>query len=170
MLFNVHGYPVPIIKSIEIIRQFQALDILAIVNDTYAILIEDKTYTKNHSDQLNRYREEVRIAYPDLVQLPIYYKIADQSHYHSVQDAGYFPFTRERILEVLERGRENGVSHPIFIDYLVHLEKLDSSINAYRTKPVVDWDGFAWQRFYMGLQKHFNGNWRILRFLVAATE
>jgi hypothetical protein len=59
MIFNVHNYPVPTIKKINIKRQFQGLDILAIVNDTYAILIEDKTYTKNHSNQLNRYRETV---------------------------------------------------------------------------------------------------------------
>jgi hypothetical protein len=159
MVFNVHGYPVPTIEKIDITRQFQALDILAIVNGTFAILIEDKTYTKNHSDQLNRYRQAVGNAFPDKVQLPIYYKIADQSDYRSIDEAGYFPFTREMILQVLQRGRRNGVSHPIFLDYLFHLEKLDSKINAYKTKPVSEWDGFTWQGFYMELQKHFKGNW-----------
>jgi hypothetical protein len=158
-IFNVHGYPMQIIESIEITRQFEGLDILAIVNGTYAILIEDKTYTKNHSDQLNRYRDAVEKYYPDKVQLPIYYKIADQSQYNSVVEAGYFSITRDRMLQVLQRGRRNGVSHPIFLDYLAHLEKLDSKINAFKTKPLVDWDGFAWQGFYMELQKHFIGNW-----------
>jgi hypothetical protein len=159
MIFNVYGYPLPTIKRIDITRQFQALDILAIVNGKYAILIEDKTYTQNHSDQLNRYREAVAKAHPDKVQLPIYYKIADQSHYKSVDEAGYYPFNRKRMLQVLQRGRGNGVSHPIFLDYLMHLEKLDGKINAYKTKPVIDWDDFTWQGFYMELQKHFKGNW-----------
>jgi hypothetical protein len=81
MIFNVNGYPVPTIEKIDIIRQFQALDILAIVNDKYAILIEDKTYTENHSNQLKRYREAITATHPDKIQLPIYFKIVDQSSY-----------------------------------------------------------------------------------------
>jgi hypothetical protein len=118
MIFNVHGYPVPTIEKIDITKQYQDLDILTIVNGTYAILIEGKTYSKNHSNQLNRYREAVVKAHPDKVQLPIFYKIADQSHYRSVDEAGYFPFTRERMLQILHRGRDNGVSHPIFLAIL----------------------------------------------------
>jgi hypothetical protein len=98
-------------------------------------------------------------AYPDKVQLPLYFKIADQSHYNSVLEAGYFPFTRERILPILQRCRTNGIKHPIFLDYPTHLEKLDCKINAFKTKPISDWDHFAWQGFYKELQKHFRGNW-----------
>jgi hypothetical protein len=159
MIFNVHNYPVPAIENIEIIRQFEGLDILAIINDTYAILIEDKTYTSDHSDQLIRYREAVARAYPDKVQLPVYFKIADQSHYRSVDKAGYYPFKRERMLQVLRRGRELGVTHPIFLDYLSHLEKLDEKVHAYKYKRIQAWDGFAWQGFFQELQKEFHGNW-----------
>lgn len=159
MMFNVHGIPMPTIEKLKITRQFQGLDVLAIVNDTYAILIEDKTFTKNHSNQLERYREAVERAHPDKIQLPIYYKIADESHYRSVEDAKYFPFTRDRMLKILQRGRKNGVNHPIFLDYITYLEKLESKINGYKLKTILDWDGYAWQGFYMELQKHFDGNW-----------
>ncbi|MED1905618.1 PD-(D/E)XK nuclease family protein [Cytobacillus firmus] len=71
-IFNLHGLTAQVIDSIEIKRQFKPLDILTIVNDTYAILIEDKTFSKNHSDQLNRYRKSVESEYPHLIQLPIY--------------------------------------------------------------------------------------------------
>ena len=37
-IFHLHGLPAPVIDSIEIKRQFKSLDILTIVNDTYAIL------------------------------------------------------------------------------------------------------------------------------------
>lgn len=159
MMFNVHGIPVPSIKKMEITRQFQGLDVLAIINDTYAVLIEDKTFTNNHSNQLKRYREAVEMAYPDKIQLPIYYKIADQSHYRSVVDEKYFPFTRGRMLQVLKRGRENGVNHPIYLDYLSYLEKLENKINSYKIKPITEWDSFAWQGFYMELQKYFDADW-----------
>jgi len=144
MVFNDHQYPVPTIRKINITRQFQSLDVLAIVNDTYAILIEDKTFTKNHSDQLNRYREAVTKACPKLIQLPVYYKIADQSHYQSVEAAGYIPFLRDRMLQVLNRGKEKGVTHPIYLDYLSYLTKLDHKVNAFKSELISNWEAFAW--------------------------
>jgi hypothetical protein len=159
LIFNVHGEPVPLIKEIKVEKQFKGLDVLAVVNDRYAILIEDKTFTKNHSDQLRRYSEAVKMRNPEWIQLPIYYKIADQSHYKSVTDAHYFPFTRERILQVLRRGLDNGVTHDVFLDYLSRLEWLDEQYKAFKYVPVKDWDSFAWQGFYIELQKEFDGHW-----------
>jgi hypothetical protein len=159
MIFNAHNLPVPVIESISIQRQFKALDILVIVNDTYAILIEDKTFTKDHSNQLARYRAAVKAAYPDLVQLPIYYKIADQSHYRSLESPGYIPFKRKMMLEVLQRGKQKGVQNPIFLDYLHYLEKIEEDISSFRVKPVKEWNHYAWQGFYQELQKEINGNW-----------
>lgn len=76
-IFNLHGFPVPFIDTVKIKCQFKSLDILANVNDKFAILIEDKTYTKDHSNQLMRYREAVKATYPNLIQLQIYFKIAE---------------------------------------------------------------------------------------------
>src|SRR5690606_37875466 len=67
-IFSAHHLSAPPIHSIKILRQFKSLDVLAIINDEYAILIEDKTYTKNHSNQLVRYREAVSKDYPNLIQ------------------------------------------------------------------------------------------------------
>ncbi|MEW8970366.1 MAG: PD-(D/E)XK nuclease family protein [Mesobacillus sp.] len=159
MIFNVHGEPVPLIKKIKIEKQFKGLDVLAVVNDRYAILIEDKTFTKNHSDQLRRYSEAVKIRNPEWIQLPIYYKIADQSHYHSITDAQYFPFTRERMIQVLRRGRDNGVTHDVFLDYLSRLEWLNEQYEAFKQVPVKEWDSFAWQGFFIELQKEIDGHW-----------
>ncbi|MBP1971731.1 hypothetical protein J2Z83_003886 [Virgibacillus natechei] len=159
VIFNRHNIPVPDIKSIKIKRQFKELDILAIINDTYAVLIEDKTNTKNHSNQLVRYRKAVEKAFPELIQLPIYYKIADQSHYRSVEKACYVPFKRRMMLEVLKRGKANGVKNPIFLDYYRHLQKLEDSIAAFRKKPITTWGANQWQGFYQEVQKHIDGGW-----------
>ena len=159
VIFNAHTIPVPTILSIDITRQFKSLDILAVVNDKYAILIEDKTYTKDHSNQLIRYREAVKEAYPHLIQLPVYYKIADQSHYRSPERAGYIPFKRKMMLEVLERGIKNGVQNTIFVDYHRHLQQLEKQVSSFWTTPIVTWNSFAWQGFYQELQKELDGNW-----------
>ncbi|MBP0725157.1 PD-(D/E)XK nuclease family protein [Bacillus sp. RG28] len=159
MIFNIHEIPVPIVETLKVMRQFKSLDVLVIVNNKYAILIEDKTYTKDHSNQLIRYRKAVREAYPSLIQLPIYFKIADQSHYRSVDEAGYILFNRKMMLDVLKKGKDNGVKNPIFLDYYQHLQKLEDRVSAFRTKPVKEWDEFAWQGFYKELQTEIKGDW-----------
>jgi PD-(D/E)XK nuclease superfamily len=158
-IFKLHRLPLPNIKTIEIKRQFKSLDILAIINDTYVILIEDKTFTKNHSDQLMRYRQSVKSVYPKHIQLPIYYKITDQSHYRSVERAGYIPFKRKGMLDVLKNGKDNGVENTIFLDYYHHLKKIDDRIHAFQTAPVSEWDAFAWQGFFQKVQEDINGDW-----------
>ncbi|MBS4195481.1 PD-(D/E)XK nuclease family protein [Lederbergia citri] len=156
-IFTAHHLSAPPIRSIEIIRQFKSLDVLAIINNEYAILIEDKTYTKNHSNQLVRYRETVRKEYPNLIQLPIYFKIADQSHYRSVESAGYFPFTRKMMLNIMEKGKD--VQNSIFVDYLRHLQSIEQQVSAFWSIPISEWDAFAWQGFYQELQKEIAGDW-----------
>ncbi|WP_157800905.1 PD-(D/E)XK nuclease family protein [Bacillus solitudinis] len=158
-IFINHNVPVPLVREIEIKRQFKSLDILAVINNTYAILIEDKTYTKDHSNQLTRYRDAVKKVYPNLIQLPVYYKIADQSHYRPINEAGFLPFKRDMMLCILKAGKERGVENTIYLDYYHHLKKIDDSIVAYRTKPLVDWDDYAWQGFYREIQKELEGDW-----------
>ncbi|HHG86076.1 MAG TPA: hypothetical protein ENJ82_15110, partial [Bacteroidetes bacterium] len=43
------------IETIETGRQWKNIDIWALVNNQYFLVIEDKKGTKEHSDQLNRY-------------------------------------------------------------------------------------------------------------------
>ncbi len=43
------------IETVEAGRQWNNIDVWALVNNTYFLVIEDKKGTKEHSDQLNRY-------------------------------------------------------------------------------------------------------------------
>ncbi|RST77486.1 hypothetical protein D4T97_003105 [Siminovitchia acidinfaciens] len=156
-IFAVHNLAIPEIRSLKIIPQFKSLDILAIVNNQYAILIEDKTFTKNHSNQLCRYRNAVKNEYPDLIQLPIYFKIADQSHYRSVESAGYIPFTRKMMLKIMDKGKD--INNAIFLDYYRHLQRLDKKVSSFWVTPVSEWSAFAWQGLYQELQKEIGGDW-----------
>lgn len=59
-IYDIHKKNFPAaIKEIKITKQFKGLDILIEINGNEAILIEDKTYTKEHSNQLKRYYEDV---------------------------------------------------------------------------------------------------------------
>ncbi|EEK74634.1 hypothetical protein bcere0007_8460 [Bacillus mycoides] len=54
------NFPV-VINEIKSTKQFKGLDLIIEISENKAILIEDKTYTKEHSNQLKRYYEEVAI-------------------------------------------------------------------------------------------------------------
>jgi hypothetical protein len=59
--FEKHKVTTPeSIHSIEIRKQDNNIDVLCIINDTYPIIIEDKTGTKNHSGQLSRYLDNIK--------------------------------------------------------------------------------------------------------------
>ena len=47
------------VDKVEIYRQEQGIDILARINDEHVLLVEDKTDTDDHSDQLSRYYTNV---------------------------------------------------------------------------------------------------------------
>ena len=56
-IFEKHGRPMIEIGSVTVEKQVDGLDVLAVLNEKIAILIEDKTFTNDHSNQLKRYRK-----------------------------------------------------------------------------------------------------------------
>src|SRR5688572_27750754 len=46
-------------RSVSVGQQRKGIDILIVVNDDTAIIIEDKTNTRDHSGQLQRYKKTV---------------------------------------------------------------------------------------------------------------
>ena len=160
-IFNKHQRSMIPIESISIEKQVDGLDILAVLNGDIAILIEDKTYTNDHSNQLERYREAMdKRGYPYNLQLPIYYKIANQSDYKSVEDAGYEVFHRKDMLSLLKNGIDRGITDSILLDYYDHLLQIEISHESYRTRSIDQWESGSWRGFYTKLQEmNIPGEW-----------
>ena len=143
-------------RSIKIYKQYKNIDVLCVVNDEYALIIEDKTNTKNHSKQLEKYLSEMKKEYMGNKILPIYFKTGDQSNYASVSDKGYKVYLRKDFLSVLALPFKNDILH----DYKLHLQKIEQDINSYKTKNVNEWSSYAVKGFYMALQNELqDGNW-----------
>ena len=47
------------ISNISVLRQYNHIDVLLVVNKRIAIVIEDKTYSSEHGDQISRYAKNV---------------------------------------------------------------------------------------------------------------
>ncbi|QJW89564.1 hypothetical protein HNV11_09310 [Spirosoma taeanense] len=147
-------YDLSNLKTVGVRRQVEKLDILIEINkelpDKLAILVEDKTHTSNHSDQLNRYYGQIREAgYTEDQMIPLYFKTGYQSKFNTL---GVFKtYLRSDFLEVLRTGKSRGVDNAIFKDFLQHLETLDAAIREFSTKNPKDWQADDWRGFFMVL-------------------
>lgn len=158
--FEKHGMEIPSeIKSVDISKQDANIDVLCVVNKSYAVLIEDKTHTSQHSGQLPRYFDTVRNRgfLPDNI-LPIYFKTRDQSNYGPVMSAGYQPFLRGDFLGILNR--YESVQSDIFQDFRVSLNAIESEVQSFQRLPLAQWKWNSWVGFYGEMKKAFpDGNW-----------
>jgi len=144
------------INKIDSGRQKNKIDVWAEVNDEYFIIIEDKKGTKEHSDQLNKYKKYIEKTKKNCSIKPIYFKMQEQSNFNNVKEAGYYIFTREKMLSILSD--YNGIND-ILTDYIEYLNDLDNKINSFKTLPINNWHWYSWIGFFSELQKTFNANW-----------
>lgn len=144
-------------EKIEIKKQYENIDVLCIINDKYSIIIEDKTNTENHSNQLKRYFDKVKVNFRDTEILPIYFKTGDQSNYKNVTDNNYELYLREDLLKILNLHITN---NDILDDYTNYLQDIDNSVKSYQILPITQWHYNSWKGFFIELRKKLkDGNW-----------
>ncbi|MBZ0328292.1 MAG: PD-(D/E)XK nuclease family protein [Altibacter sp.] len=152
------------IETVEAGRQWNNIDVWALVNNKYFLVIEDKKGTKEHSDQLIRYSELSKKHYEksDIDIKLVYFKMEEQGKYRDIKEAGFSLFQRSKMLLILEdyiNSTERSQQNDIIVDYYNNLDNLDKKIKSYLNKPLNEWHWYSWQGFYSELQKHIGGNW-----------
>ena len=136
-------------------RQYKSIDVLITVNDRYLILIEDKTYTNEHDDQLARYKAILEEDFPKKIKKCVFWKIGFQSDISNIIENGYLLFERYLILNTLEK-YSSKTNNQIFLDYYEFIKELDYEISLFKELPVIEW---KWQQingFYDYIKKHQN--------------
>lgn len=133
-------------KVDDIRKQYKNIDALVIVDDIH-VIIEDKTYTKLHGNQIDKYTKTlVKEGVPKDKIRTVFYKIIEQSKKEHVD----CEFTRPRILCLLRKYKS--CNNAIFTSYLDHLEELEARTQAYHQKTIDKWDGDAVRGFFADLQ------------------
>ena len=152
-----------IITSVEAKRQHKSIDIWVLINQHYRLIIEDKTSTAQHNNQLKRYRE---IAEKDCHQhhyadpVCIYLKTGNQStgSLEYVKRDGFHTFLRQEFLKFLEKYQQ--IENDIFQDFLVRLRMLEDKNQAFKDKEIGKWTKYDWQGFYVFLdERELLKNW-----------
>jgi hypothetical protein len=156
------GPKVPEYRSIEIHPQWNSIDVLIVVNGDTAIIVEDKTNTKDHSDPLRRYKEAAAQNYPKDRITAVYLKTGDQCDYEGAQQAGYGCFLRRDFLDILEGGKALGITNAIFIDFHSHLQDIEKAVASFRGDPLDKWDRKQWMGFFTALRSELgDGEWAV---------
>jgi len=129
------------------------VDAWAVVNDMHLIVIEDKTNTGQHDNQLARYKTEAEKKGKHFVQIVfLYIKTGNESRKRilAVEDAGYTFCGRQDSLSLYASAGQAG--NNIVNDYFDHLQNIEDETQSFKTKPIGECDWYEWQGFYMYLE------------------
>jgi len=147
-----------IIDSVEVGRQWRNIDIWVEINNDTILIIEDKTNTSIHDNQLDRYRAIIEDEYNGKrnIQLFTYVKTGNEPKavLEEIKKKGYKTINRAQILAILNTYRGN---NPIVLNYKDSLQALENATNSYINSPIDKWNGDAWQGFYMEIEKYCDG-------------
>lgn len=148
------------ITTISAGRQWENIDVWANVNSKYLIIIEDKTYTEQHSGQLPRYKkiaekwcnEQANTHYPPIC---IYLKTGNESlqSLKKVKDEGYKIYKRQEFILLLN---QCNTKNAIFNDFKERLERIEQANNEWDLKLIKDWNGNDWQGFFQYLENQMD--------------
>ena len=144
------------IVSVEVGRQWKNIDVWAEVNDDLFLIVEDKTNTCLHGNQLERYRASANEYYKSQREVVCsYVKSGNDSlkTTNQLRNNGFVVLERKDILDCLTQYRgENAIARQ-FISYLCVLE---DETNSFMHKPLKEWKWRAWEGFYRELERNLN--------------
>jgi hypothetical protein len=150
------------INKVEAGRQRKNIDIWADVNEKYFIIIEDKIFASEHSNQLERYRETAIEWYKDnhreLVYIYLKTGTEAKSSLKIVSEKGFSIIERLELINFFKRYR---IKNNIFIDFVKKINRLEKVENAYDSKKIKLWDWNCWIGFYHFLDTKLEiADWR----------
>jgi hypothetical protein len=133
------------IKKVVTHRQWENIDIWIKVyfenGDKLFLIVEDKTYTSEHSGQLERYKNTAqKWADSNGFRLGcVYFKIGSEQQkvLANIREKGYSIIGRKEILTCLNN--HLNIQDSFVADYIQHLQYLDKAHQAFLTTPPNEW-------------------------------
>ena len=139
-----------LVSDVEIFQQEKNIDVLARINGKHVLLIEDKTDTNPHGDQLARYRKLVRCGHTKLGAVskedvvPIYFKTGNQplATERTIEAEDYKVFDRKDFLGILN---DYTGSNAIVHDFRRRLQFIEhETLSFWRWRKGDDRSGWKW--------------------------
>lgn len=86
------------IRSVDVDKQYEHIDVLLTINDELRVIIEDKVHTYTHDNQLRRYSDAIEGR-----KVKLYIKTGDEplTQKRKIEEDGYIVITRVDLLQSL---------------------------------------------------------------------
>jgi hypothetical protein len=143
------------VKKVVAGRQWENIDVWAEINDKYLIIIEDKTTSSQHSNQLIRYKEiaEKWCEEKNYTLICIYIKTGNEalSSLKNVEKQGFQIFSRQDLINLFSK--HPSVKNEIFIDFYERLMHLEAANSRYESVEIGKWGADEWTGFYQHIDK-----------------
>lgn len=150
------GVQLPSYTSVTLKRQFKRIDVFVTLSSVgqldHHILIEDKTFTRDSNDQINRYIKAVRAEGIDGEVVPIYLKSWLEEPRESVPGLAriYLPDLAS-FVEAIDLKRANS---EILSNWCEHILARHVSTERYKEQPANMWQWDQWHGFFNALTHH----------------
>ena len=141
------------INSVEVGRQWNNIDVWVKINADSFLIIEDKTETSIHDNQLERYktiveeefkgkRSKLFFAYVKTGNEPL-------NVLKNIENKGYHTVSRSDIIQCINtyKGKNS-----LLLNYSQHLIGIEKDTQSFKELPVSKWGWYAWQGFYKALE------------------
>ena len=137
------------ISKVEADRQWENIDIWADVNEKYFIIIESKTFTNEHSNQLERYKKGALdwCKKNNRKLICIYLKTGSEakSSLEVIEKKGFLIVGRKELITFFQK---YSIKNDIFNDFYGKIINIENAENAFETKKINEWDWSCWAGFY----------------------
>lgn len=140
------------IRTVQVKRQYEHIDLLVTVNDDMSVIIEDKVNTGPHGNQLERYAQLISGR-----KVQLYIKTGDESldKKKRIEDKGYYVIDRADLLRNLEACKSK---NEIFLSFISRLRRKEDAIHTYRETE--SWDRSQLIGFYKDMERVLpKSNW-----------
>ncbi|WP_417607978.1 PD-(D/E)XK nuclease family protein [Owenweeksia hongkongensis] len=159
LLMNDETYQCDKVKTSN---QWKKVDIVATIDKKDFIVIEDKTNSFRHSQQLEKYAIEAKTHCKNKKLNPptlIYLKTGneDERNFPTIESLGYTVITRGEILQMLKKF--SSIENEIFQDFLNYLDKIEQDTQlGYIDLEVLKTNLRATEGLFMALSKKMTHN------------
>lgn len=140
------------IQTVEIKKQYKNIDFIVIINDELIYTFEDKIYTREHDNQLEKYKEFIAKVFPDYIPVYVYLKtnLVWPEEIELVSAKHFLVLDIYKIRKIL-RGTCN---NNIYMDFLKTLDRHIAEIEAFEKEDIDKWTYDNWMGFIYSVSKH----------------
>lgn len=164
LIATQHQSNIQSITKVSIWTQWERIDVWAEIytpDSNYVIIIEDKTFTTEHSNQLITYRKtgEDYCIENKFTLVCIYLKTGSEPVIvlNAIRSKGFSTFNRTDFIKLLIKYKT--ITNNIFTDFTNRLINLEAAHNAFETTSIKDWTDNCWVGFYQFLENEIEISW-----------